>query len=123
MTSVMAILGLLAGRFLGWTWMDPVIGILGAVVIAQWSWSLIRSAGAALIDATGSVSVAEAVRIRLETEDDAICDMHLWRLGPGHQSLIVGIVSRKPEPPAHYKAKLRGVRGLSHVTVEVNPLP
>lgn len=121
LTSVLAIGGLLAGRFLGWTWMDPLIGIVGGVVIAHWSWGLIRSAGAALLDASGSARLAATVRARLEIGADKVCDLHLWRLGPGHQGLIVSILSTAPERPEVYKARLADLPGLSHVTVEVNP--
>lgn len=121
LTSVLAIAGLLAGRYLGWVWMDPLIGILGAVVIARWSWSLMKVAGASLLDMTGSSKLAEVVRGRLETGGDKVCDMHLWRVGPGHQALIVSIIARSPAAPEVYKARLAGISGLSHVTVEVNP--
>jgi cation diffusion facilitator family transporter len=121
LTSVLAIAGLLAGRYLGWVWMDPLIGILGGVVIARWSLSLIKVAGGSLLDMSGSGKLADAVRTRLETTTDTVCDLHLWRLGPGHQALIVSIISAAPATPDAYKAKLAGLPGLSHVTVEVNP--
>jgi cation diffusion facilitator family transporter len=123
LTSVAAIVGLLAGRFLGWTWLDPLIGVAGAVVIAHWAWGLMRAASEALLDVSGSPAMAAKVRARLETATDTVCDLHLWKLGPGHQALIVAIASSAPLTTEAYKAKLKGLGGLSHVTVEVNARP
>jgi cation diffusion facilitator family transporter len=119
-TSVGAILGLLAGRLYGWAWMDALMGIVGGVMIARWSWGLLRDSGAVLLDAVPDPGLAEAIRDRLETGGDRIADLHLWRVGPGHAAAIVALVSDRPQPPAWYKARLGGLAGLSHVTVEVN---
>lgn len=120
MTSVLAIFGLLAGMFYGWIWMDAAVGIVGAVVIASWSWSLLRSSGAVLLDVSADHRLAAEVRRRLERDGDRVADLHLWRLGPGHMGLIVSIVSALPEQPESYKALLAGLPRLSHVTVEVH---
>lgn len=120
LTSVLAIAGLLAARFYGWSWLDPAIGVVGACVIAHWSWGLIRDAGAVLIDAAPDRELGEAIRQRLEVGDDRIADLHVWRLGPGHHGAIVSLVSHAPEPVAHYKARLDDLAHLSHVTVEVH---
>jgi cation diffusion facilitator family transporter len=119
LTSVLAIGGLLAARAFGWTWLDPLIGIVGAIVIANWSWGLIREAGAILLDAAPRRELAEAIRRRLEVGEDRLSDLHVWRLGPGHNAAIVSLVSHRPESVEHYKALLRDVPSLSHVTVEV----
>ena len=121
LTSVAAIVALVAGRFLGWTILDPVIGVVGALVIGHWSIGLIRSAAASLLDMGNDPRLVERIRARLETGSDRVCDLHLWRLAPGHQALMVSITSDAPLPPAGYKARLAGIAGLSHVTVEVNP--
>ena len=122
LTSVLAILGLLAGKYLGWVFMDAVIGIVGALVIAQWSIGLIRHAGRSLLDAHDDSPREQQVRERLLQSDDVhIADLHLWRLGPGHHGLMVTLVTANPEPPAHYRARLAGLPGLSHITIEVNP--
>ena len=120
LTSVLAIAGLLAAWTFGWTWLDPVIGIVGALVIAHWSWGLIRDAGAVLLDATPNKALAEAIRHRLEVGHDSIADLHIWRLGPGHHGAIVSLVSDSPEPVEHYRDKLSGMRELSHLTIEVH---
>ncbi|WP_027170768.1 CDF family Co(II)/Ni(II) efflux transporter DmeF [Methylobacterium sp. 10] len=123
LTSVLAIAALLAGRYLGIAWLDPAMGLVGAAVIVAWSWTLIRSAGATLLDAVPDRNLAHSVRTRLERNGDRITDLHLWRLGPGHTGLIVSLVSDHPQAPATYKAKLADLEGLSHVTVEANQCP
>ena len=123
LTSVLAIVALLAGRFYGWSWLDPVMGVVGALVIAQWSWGLIRTAGATLLDAVPDRKLAHSVRERIEVGEDRVTDLHLWRLGPGHAGLIVSVVSDAPQPPDVYKQRLSGIEGLSHVTVEVHACP
>jgi cation diffusion facilitator family transporter len=120
MTSVFAIVALVAGRFYGWVFMDPLMSIVGALVIAHWSVGLMRSAGAILVDAVPDRRLAALVRRRLEVDGDRIADLHLWRLGPGHAALIVAVVSDHPQAPEAYKSRLRGIAGLSHVTVEVH---
>jgi cation diffusion facilitator family transporter len=120
LTSVLAIAGLLAARFYGWTFLDPVIGIVGAIVIARWSWGLIRDAGAVLLDAAPNRALDEAIRAKIEIGHDRIADLHVWRLGPGHNAAIVSLVADDPEPVEHYKERLAGIEGLSHVTVEVH---
>ncbi len=119
LTSVLAIGGLLSAHYFGWSWADPAIGIVGALVIANWSWGLVRDAGAVLLDAAGSRGLAETIRERLERGDDRIADLHVWRLGPGHHAAIVSLVSDRPEPVEHYKARLSSMQQLSHVTIEI----
>ncbi len=120
LTSVLAIVALLTGRFYGWVWMDPMMGVVGAVVIARWSWSLLRGAGAVLLDTVPNPALSEAVRARLEIEGDRVSDLHLWRVGPSHLALIAVIVSDDPQPPTYYKERLRGLPPFSHVTIEVH---
>lgn len=119
MTSVLAIVGLLAGRVYGWVWMDPLMALVGVVVILSWSIGLLRTSGTVLLDMVPDRSLAGAIRKRLEISGDRVCDLHLWRLGPGHAGLIVSIVSDRPQSPSVYKQRLENIAGLSHVTVEV----
>ncbi|MGZ3339756.1 MAG: CDF family Co(II)/Ni(II) efflux transporter DmeF [Reyranella sp.] len=119
LTSVLAIVALLAAWSYGWTWADPAIGIVGALVIAHWSWRLIRESGAVLLDAAPDRALGDAIRHRLEIGHDRIADLHVWRLGPGHHAAIVSLVSDTPQPVEAYKARLADLRSLSHVTVEV----
>lgn len=120
LTSVLAIAALLAGRFYQWTWMDPAVGIVGALMIAHWSIGLMRASGAVLLDVVPDARLAGEIRRRLEIGDDRLADLHLWRLGPGHIGLIASVVSDAPQAPDAYKARLAGLHGLSHVTVEVH---
>ena len=118
LTSVLAIVALLSGQFLGAVWMDPLMGIVGAGVVLHWAWNLMRRTANVLLDATPSV--ADAVRHAVEAEaDNKIADLHVWRIGPGHLAAMLTVVTSKPHPPAHYKRLLASVPGLSHVTVEV----
>lgn len=121
LTSVLAIVALLTGRFYGWIWMDPLMGIVAGIVIARWSWSLLRGAGAVLLDAMPDKTLSRDIQRALERNGDRVCDLHLWQVGPGHMALIVAIVSDQPQAPGVYKARLKGLPQLSHVTVEVHP--
>ncbi|WP_086467034.1 CDF family Co(II)/Ni(II) efflux transporter DmeF [Oceanibaculum nanhaiense] len=120
LTSVLAIAGLLGGRFYGWLWMDPLMGIVGGVVIARWSWGLLRDAGAVLLDTMPDTALSEQIRHTLEHDGDRVSDLHLWRIGPGHMAVIVSVISDRPQEPGHYKARLRELPQLSHVTVEIH---
>ena len=120
LTSVLAITALLAGRFYGWVWMDPVMGIVGALVIAHWSLGLLRSSGAVLLDTVPDPRLAAQMKKRLEQGTDRVADLHLWRLGPGHLGVVASVVCDSPQAPEAYKARLAGLAGLSHVTVEVH---
>ncbi len=123
LTSVLAIIALLAGRLLGWNWMDPLMGIVGAVVIARWSYHLMRDTGRILLDINTNVGLSNSIRHVLETNDhDRIADLHVWRIGPGHFAAIVSLTTPRPGPPAYYKGLLNHLPGLCHVTIEVNPL-
>lgn len=120
LTSVLAIIALLAGRLYGWLWMDPLMGIVGGVVIARWSWGLLRGAGAVLLDTMPDSALSEQIRHTLEQGGDRVSDLHLWRIGPGHMAVIASVVSDRPQAPGYYKAKLQGLPQLSHVTIEVH---
>ena len=117
--SVLVIFGLLLGRFLGWAWMDPMVGLVGAIVIAAWSYSLIRDSGAVLLDMNPDRSMAERMRAMIETDGDRLTDLHLWRLGPGHLGAILSVATQRPRGPDYYQSRLRRFRALSHVTVQV----
>jgi cation diffusion facilitator family transporter len=119
--SVLVIVGLLVARFLGWAWMDPLAGLIGAVVIASWSYALIRDTGRILLDMTHDPNMAENIRMAIERDGDLLCDLHVWRLGPGHVGAIVSITTAAPRPPAFYRERLACFPSLSHVTIEVHP--
>jgi len=117
--SLLVIVGLVLGRLFGWAWMDPAVGLVGAIVIAAWSYSLVRDTGAVLLDMTPDRGMAERMRAIIETDGDRLTDLHLWRLGPGHLGAIVAVETQRQRGPDYYQALLRRFRTLSHVTVEV----
>lgn len=121
--SVLVIIGLVAGRLFGWVWMDPLMGLVATVVILSWSWTLIRSAGAILLDICPDPALSRKIAARLEQGSDRVSDLHLWRLGPGHLGAVISVVTHEPRSPEQYKRRLSGLTGLSHVTVEVVPCP
>ncbi len=121
--SILAIAGLCAAWAFGWVFMDPLVGLIGAAVIASWSFSLLRAAGRVLLDAVPDPELAQRIRTRMECDGDRLCDLHVWQLGPGHFAVMASIVSEVPQAPAVYKERLVGLAGLSHVTVEVHACP
>jgi cation diffusion facilitator family transporter len=118
-TSVLAIGSLALAWAFGWVWIDPVVGLVGAAVIASWSYGLIRDAGAVLLDVVPDQYAADEIRKRLEKDGDRVSDLHLWQIGPGHRAAVISIVTDRPQPPSTYKQRLSGLHGLSHVSVEV----
>lgn len=121
LTSVLAIAALLTGRYLGWVWMDPVMGVVGAVVIARWSWSLMRDTAAVLLDRTDA-HVADEVRGLVEAGGDArIADLHVWRVGPEAHAAIVGVVADPGVSGAAIRDRLKPLHELAHLTIEVVP--
>jgi cation diffusion facilitator family transporter len=117
--SVLVIVGLLLARALGWLWMDPLAGIIGACVIASWSFGLIRDTGAILLDMNPDRRMADNLKRSIEDDGDRLVDLHLWRLGPGHLGAIVSVATAKQQEEQYYRAKLARFRSLSHLTIEV----
>jgi cation diffusion facilitator family transporter len=122
-TSVLAIAALSIAMVSGWAWADPAVGIVGSLVIASWAFGLIRDAGAVLLDVSFDSKLQAAIRARLEAGDDRITDLHLWQVGPGHCAAVISVVSEAPLAPTIYKERLSDLKGLSHVTVEVEQCP
>lgn len=117
--SVLVIVGLLLARAFGWLWMDPLAGIVGACVIASWSFGLIRDTGAILLDMNPDRRMADNLKRSIESEGDQLVDLHLWRLGPGYLGAIVSVVTTKQRDEQYYRAKAARFRSLSHLTIEV----
>ena len=118
--SVLAILGLVLARAFGWLWMDPLAGVIGALVIANWSYGLMRDTGAILLDINPDRRMAEKVRHAIEDGGDKVIDLHVWRVGPGHMSAVVSVATSESQRDSRfYHAVLERFKGLSHVTVEV----
>jgi cation diffusion facilitator family transporter len=122
LTSVLAIIALLAGKALGWIWLDPVIGIVGALVISRWSYGLLRDTSAVLLDGELGEQRRRQITSAIEADgDNRVVDLHVWRVGPEHLAAIVSVVTARPRSPSHYKALLAGHPDLTHLTVEVEP--
>jgi cation diffusion facilitator family transporter len=117
--SVCVIVGLSLAWAFDWMWMDPVAGIIGAFVIVSWSYGLIRDTAAILLDMNPDTNMAEHLRETVEREGDAISDLHLWRLGPGHLGAILSVATKADHNAEFYREKLAEFAGLSHLTVEV----
>jgi len=117
--SVLVIAGLLMARAFGWLWMDPLAGLVGAAVIANWSFGLLRDTGGILLDRVPDRKVIESVRKTIENDGDHVTDLHLWRLGPGHLGAIVSVETAQQRGSDFYLSKLSDFPDLSHVTVEV----
>ncbi len=121
LTSLLAIAALTAGKWLGWVWLDPVIGIVGAAVILKWSQGLLRDTSRILLDRNIDLGQVEALRKALVREaDDRVTDLHVWQINPGQTAAVVRIDAEAPKSPEFYKRRLEEVTALDHVTVEVN---
>ena len=120
LTSVLAIVALLAGRYLGWIWLDPAMGIVGGIVIGRWSWSLMRDTAAVLLDTTDD-HVAQEVKELIEGPGDAqLVDLHVWRIGPEAHAGIVSVVARTGIDADAIRQRLLPVHELAHITIELH---
>ena len=121
LTSVLAIAALLFGKYLGWNWLDPLMGIVGALVISRWAYGLVRETGGILLDGSISGKELTAIKEKIEgTLDNRIADMHVWKVGPAHYAAILSIVTHYPQKIDYYKELLRDFPNLSHLTVEIH---
>ncbi len=119
-TSILAITALFAGKFLGWSWMDPVMGIVGSAVVAQWSWGLLRDTSAILLDRTPETDLKQEIRKAVEADEGTkVTDLHVWQIGVGQFSATVSILAREPRTPEHYRRILSEHEELRHVTIEI----
>ena len=124
LTSLLAIAGLTAGKWLGWTWMDPAMGLVGSLVIARWSFGLLRDTSRVLLDAELSQERFAEIERAIEADaDNRVTDLHVWRVGPQHLAAIVSLVTHEPREPEHYRGLLCQQRDLAHVTIEVQRCP
>ena len=122
LTSILAIVALLFGKFRGWNFLDPVMGVVGALVISRWSYGLMRDTGRVLLDYNNNQVITRQIKEALaDGEKVSIEDIHVWRVGPGHYSSIISLRTEKKRSPEYYKNRLCHISDLSHVTIEVNP--
>lgn len=117
--SVVTILGLVLARIFGWMWMDPLAGIIGALVIANWAYGLMRDTAGVLLDVVPDQGLQGQIRKTIEAAGDQLVDLHLWRLGPGHLGVLLSVLTHEPRTPEFFRAKLSPYKALSHITVEI----
>lgn len=117
--GMLSILGLIAGRRLGWAWADPAAGLVGAALVGQFALSLLGRAAAVLLDMTPPPEMEQTIRERLEAEGERVVDLRLWRLEPGRYAVAAVVCSRRPQSPQAYRTRLTGLAPLGHVTIEV----
>lgn len=121
LTSVFAIVALLGVKFFGWTWLDPMMGLVGAALITRWAYGLMRETSAILLDGTADEESRQAIIRAIEQDaDNRVADLHLWQIGPHSLAASLAIVTHWPRPATHYKMLLHDLPRLVHVTVEVN---
>lgn len=119
LTSVLAIMALLAGSGFGWVWLDPLMGIVGALVILRWSWGLMMQAGGVLVDYIPDDETLPGEIREALGPDVEVTDLHVWQLGPGNHGAVIALAAAEPEGPAAYRARLVHIHELAHVTIEV----
>ncbi len=121
LTSILAIIALLAGKHYGWIWLDAVMGIVGAIVILSWAWGLVRETSPLLLDQAMDSHYQQAVKDTLEEDGECkVSDLHIWRISPSHHAAIVVLVTRHPKSPSYYKSLLAEFAHLDHITIEIN---
>lgn len=121
LTSVLAIAALMFGKYFGWNWLDPLIGIVGAAVIGRWAWGLLRETGVILLDGSMDGNYLAAIQEKIEKElDNRVADIHVWRVGPADYAAIVSIVTHHPQKMEYYKGLLADFKEISHLTIELN---
>lgn len=121
LTSLLAIIALTAGKFLGWNWMDPLMGIVGAIIITRWSIGLLKQTAPILLDASIEEDYQQRIVTTIEADtDNRVSDIHIWKVGANHYAAIISLVTHFPKPIEHYKELLSDFHKLAHLTIEVN---
>ncbi len=121
LTSLLAIVALLSGKYFGWNWLDPMMGIVGAIIITRWSYGLLMQTSPILLDGSIEEEYQLAVKETIEKDaDNLITDIHIWKVSANHYAAIISLVTHFPKPTDYYKALLRDFHKLSHITIEVN---
>ncbi|WP_245969784.1 CDF family Co(II)/Ni(II) efflux transporter DmeF [Thiocapsa rosea] len=121
LTSVLALVALAMGLLYGWAFMDPLMGIVGAVLIGRWAWGLARESAQVLLDAGDNGAIEQEICRRIESDaDNQVADLHVWRIAPAGRACILSLVTHNPHPVEHYRSLLSGMDDLLHITVEVN---
>ncbi len=120
LTSILAIVALLAAKLAGLQWMDPAMGIVGGFLVARWSWGLLRGAGRVLVDRQAPTEDLESLRAAIEDESVRLVDLHVWEIGPGYRAAILAVEAGSPISPVEIKARIPDDLGIAHATVEIH---
>ncbi len=121
LTSILAIIALIAGKYLGWIWLDAAMGLVGAGVIFKWADNLVRDTGAILLDgAINKQTRLDIISVIEADADNRVADLHLWYIGENRLAATISLITHFPRSPEHYKSLLQGIPSLTHVLVEVN---
>lgn len=121
LTSLLAIVALLSGKYFGWNWLDPMMGIVGAIIITRWSYGLIKQTSPILLDGSIEEEYQLAIQRTIEKDsDNRITDIHIWKVGPNHYAAIISIVTHFPKATEYYKELLSEFHRLAHITIEIN---
>ena len=122
LTSILAIIALCGGKFFGWIWLDAVMGIVGAMVIAKWAYNLLQDTSAVLLDGAVDKEIRSSVLSVIESDaDNRVADLHLWHLSQNHLAAMISLVTHYPQEPEYYRHLLQKIPSIAHVIVEVNP--
>ena len=121
LTSLLAIVALLSGKYFGWNWLDPVMGIVGAIIITRWSFGLLKQTSPILLDGSIDEDYHSSIKNTIENDsDNRVTDLHVWKVGANHYAAIISIVTHFPKSAEYYKELLKDFHRLSHTTIEVN---
>lgn len=121
LTSVLAIVALLSGKYFGWNWLDPVMGVVGAIIITRWSYGLLKQTGPILLDESIEKEYQLAIEKTLKQgSSNSITDLHIWKVSANNYAAIISLVTHSPKTTDYYKELLSDFHKLSHVTIEVN---
>jgi cation diffusion facilitator family transporter len=121
LTSLLAIAALIIGKWLGWKWPDPVMGIVGAIIITKWAIGLLKQSSHILLDRSNNEELREKVRATIEADSATrVVDLHIWNVSEKHRAVVLSVVTHEPQEPAYYKEQLKSISHFDHVSVEVN---
>ena len=121
LTSLLAIVALVSGKYFGWNWLDPMMGIVGAIIVTRWSYGLLKQTSPILLDGCIEEEYQSAIKKAIEKDsDNRISDIHIWKVGANHYAAIISLVTHFPKTTDYYKELLSGFKKLSHITIEVN---
>ncbi len=121
LTSVLAIIALLTAKYFGFIWMDPAMGIVGAILVARWSLGLLRTTSGVLLDKQGPESIQHGIRASIEQDDDSeVAELHLWSIGPNIYTAVIAVVAQQPATPEQYKKRIPKNLGLAHISIEIH---